>query len=103
MGQWHRMNLGSSLVRAEGLEPPRGPPLEPKASVADNVTTPPHDLMAQAVAMGAVYSRGVFGMPVKKAPAIGRNQARLTALAWARVVSPIPAATTAIPVHTRGG
>ena len=103
MGQWHRMNLGSCLVRAEGLEPPRVSPQEPKSCVSANFTTPAHEPKARAVAMGAVYSRGVFGMPVKKAPAIDRNQARLTALAWARVISPIPAATTDIPAHTRGG
>ena len=68
-----------------------------------NFTTPAHEQNARAVAMGAVYSRGVFGMPVKKVPAIAGAQALRVARTCARVVSPIPSATTAIPAHTGAG
>ena len=103
MGQWRRMGFGSCLVRAEGLEPPRVSPQEPKSCVSANFTTPAHEQNARAVAMGAVYSRGVFGMPVKKTPTIGGAQGRGDARTCASVVSAIPAATTAIPSHTAGG
>jgi hypothetical protein len=87
------------MVRAEGLEPPRVSPQEPKSCVSANFTTPAREQKSRAVAMGAVYSRGVWAMEAKKTAEIQPFDARTCAT----VESAIPAATTATPIHTTGG
>ena len=52
------------MVRAEGLEPPRVSPQEPKSCVSANFTTPAHVLKGWSLTgfwVGGGYSRGVSG------------------------------------------